>query len=482
VPELTDYEAAEAMRDGAPSPLKYGDFWLFDVRVTGTGMAYRESLGEWALRDPATWLSTNFVKRAQSMPVIFQHPPDSGLNSEEYRERAIGQTMLAYVKGDEVWAIAKIYDASAAKLMQTTHCSTSPGVTPPEGSTTVTLESGHKVLDEGLPRILDHLAICSLGVWDKGGPPEGVRLDALDRKDATVTEEEKKALEEKADAATKRADAADKAKADAEKERDDAKKRADEMELADKARKDAAEAEEKAEKERADKAKRDSRKDRHAKHDGMDKGEVLDCSRCDAEEKAEEEKERDDKAKRDAAMTAKIAEVDANVAEELKDARARMDSMAATIKALETNQQPMSHGDADKIAKAYHRADSVLGMFGEKASLQYPGEQPRRYEARLIGEQQKLLPDSSRYKNAVFNDSLPEEAFSLMHDALEQELLAEAKNPVRNDAAGGGRLVARVTRDNLGRTRTEYHGSSRAGLGLFVAPSFVGKIVKPERV
>ena len=178
--EATDYEIAEGIRDYKyPSPTKVGDFWLFALRVTGTGMAYRESLGEWAFRDPESWLSDEFVKRCGGLTVVFLHPDKGGVDHDKYREDSIGQTWIPYVEGDEIWAIAKIFDSDAAALMQNTFCSTSPGVTPPAGSTPITLESGAQVLDEGLPRILDHLAVCELGVWDKGGPPEGVRLDSL---------------------------------------------------------------------------------------------------------------------------------------------------------------------------------------------------------------------------------------------------------------------------------------------------------------
>ena len=431
---------------------------------------------------PESWLSTNFVERCAALPVIWVHPePGKSLDSEKFRKDNVGSIWMPYVKTDEVWGIAKIYDEPAAQAILNTPMSTSPGVTPPQGAKAIPLESGHKVLDEPLPRILDHLAICELGVWDKGGPPEGIRIDALDRKDETVTEEEKKALEKERDDARARADAA-------EKERDDAKKRADEMEMADKARKDAEEAEEKkredkskrdaAEKEKMDAAKRDSRKDRHSKHDGIDKGEVLDCAKCDAEEKAEEE-EREDKKRKDAA--AKVAEVEANAGmDDIKDS-VTIKHMQAQIDALTAAAKPLEHDAADKIAAAFHRADSVFGMFGERAPQHMPGELPKRYDARLASALQKLLPETSRYKTAVFNDSLPEQAFGLMRDELDKELLTEAKSPTRNDAVAE-RLIPRITRDELGRTRTEYHGSSRLGLGLFVAPSFVGKIVKPERV
>ena len=505
----SDHEVAEGIRDlKYASPTKYGDFYLFDLRITGTGPAWRASLGEWAYRDPETWTSPEFVARCAGLQVIEMHPPNSGLNSEEFNKRSIGSIVLPYVKetdaGPEVWGIAKIFDAAAAEAMQKTLCSTSPGVTTPKGSAPEMLEGvSEPVLNEELPQILDHLAVCEAGVWDKGGPAVGVRLDAIAGagtgmandvvnsvigKGEVVTEAEAKELKD-------RADAADAARADAQTKLDAA-----ETELNDRKKKDAArhdkarsdsrrkhesarrsDAGEKEETEEEEREREDRHKaDRSKRHDGAKHdGEMADCSRCDAAEDEEEEKAEKDR--KDAAA-AQIAEVNANVAEEMRDSKARADAMAAQILKLEANSQPMNHDDANKIAKAYHRADSIFGMFGEKAPQHYPGEQPRRYEVRIATELQKLLPDSSRYKKAVFNDSLGDEFFHDGVEALYTEALVEAKSPTRNDSAVQGRLIPRITRDELGRTRTEYHGSSRAGLGLFVAPSFTGKIVKPERV
>jgi hypothetical protein len=38
----------------------------------------------------------------------------------------------------------------------------------------MTLEDGSVLLIEGKPSLLDHVAICELGVWDKGKDPEGI--------------------------------------------------------------------------------------------------------------------------------------------------------------------------------------------------------------------------------------------------------------------------------------------------------------------
>ena len=70
--DLNDREAAEAIRDGElPSPTKFGDSWLFDLRVTGTNIAYRDSVDEWAYRDVKQWLTDDFIDRCNGLAVIF---------------------------------------------------------------------------------------------------------------------------------------------------------------------------------------------------------------------------------------------------------------------------------------------------------------------------------------------------------------------------------------------------------------------------
>ncbi len=443
--EASDHEVAEGIRDGKyKSPQKFGDFWLFDLRITGTGFAWREALGEWAHRDPGEWLSDEFLERCNGLTVIFEHPEKAGLNPEEYRVRAIGAVVLPYVKADEVWGVAKIFDANAALAMQHTHRSTSPGVTPPKGAQAVALESGAKVLDEGLPLILDHLAVCEAGVWDKDGPPEGVRLDSLG-KGNIVTEEERKALEKERDDAKVRADAAE---AELKKEREDrAKKDHDLREREDKARKDAEEAEEKAEKEKADK-KRDSRKDRHAKHDAKD--DILDCSRCDAEEK-EEEEELEDKKRKDGAP---VEEVNANREAEIKDSKARIALLESKLAEITRAHAPLTNEEANAIAKAHHRADAAYAMLNERAPMHIAGEKPLAYRRRLADGLRKF---TKTHANEPIHDSVTGRAFDLVENEIYAEALAEAKNPTRNDSIGtlietksvglGGKQVSKFTGD-----------------------------------
>jgi hypothetical protein len=468
-PDMTDHEVAEAIRDKrVASPQKMGDFWLFALRITGTGAAYRDSLEEWAFRDPSLWLTDEFVARCAGLAVIFGHPERSGLNHEEYRERAIGNIVLPYRLGDEVWGIAKIFDADAATLMQTTHRSTSPGVTPPKGSLAAETNDGDKVLAEGLPLILDHLAVCELGVWDKDGPPDGIRLDSRDsRKDASsVTEAEKAELEKERDDARARADAAEKELADAKARMDamkaDAGKKDGEGEYMDK--KDGETEEEAralaaAEKAKEDKAKsdakRDARKDRHAKHDAdMD---IMDCAKCDSEE--EEER------KKDAAMAPKT-EVEANkgtdivkdskLQRELDDLRARFDAM---------NREP-SIADANAIAAAWDKWDPLYQALGDRSPRHYPGEKPRAYMRRLADGVRKY---TTSWKEYTFHDSQHPQDFAAVSELIYAEALAHARKPVA-DKPG---FLREIVTTQHGKTRTEFVGDAKAPWLAFQHPTRV---------
>lgn len=188
VPEQrTEMDIAKAMRDGELlSPQRIGQMWLFDLRVTGTGVSYRQSLDEYVYRPPELYLTDEFLERCNGVPVIFDHPEKGMLDTEEYRQRAIGSLMLPYIPQrnddkhltDEVWSIARIYDGDAAELMQTSHISTSPavGLNAAGNSRSVTQDDGSTLLIEDKPPILDHLSVCEVGVWDKGGEPRGVNF------------------------------------------------------------------------------------------------------------------------------------------------------------------------------------------------------------------------------------------------------------------------------------------------------------------
>jgi len=177
----TELDVARAIRDGElESPQRYENKWLFALRITGTGISYRPALDEYVYRPPEYYLNEEFLERCQGLPVIFEHPDKALLNTDEFRDRSIGSIMLSYIPEDapdEVWGIALIYDGDAAELMATTHISTSPavGFGDKDQLKYFRARDGSRLLIEGKPSQLDHLAVCEAGVWDKGGPPVGIR-------------------------------------------------------------------------------------------------------------------------------------------------------------------------------------------------------------------------------------------------------------------------------------------------------------------
>ena len=52
-----------------------------------------------------------------------------------------------------------------------------------DGNINLETDDGKTLLIEGKPTLLDHIALLpksALGVWDKGGPPEGIRTDSAE--------------------------------------------------------------------------------------------------------------------------------------------------------------------------------------------------------------------------------------------------------------------------------------------------------------
>jgi hypothetical protein len=178
LPGMDELGIAEAMAAGdLTSPQRYMNVWLFAIRITGTGVSYRQQLDEHVYRLPDNYLNERFLKRCNGLEVIWLHPKDDGtLNSEEFGNRVSGSVFLPYIRDDEVWGIAKIYDDDCAEAMREQQLSTSPTVVFRESdSTQLEAEDGSTLLIEGKPILLDHVAICPLGVWDKGGAPAGIK-------------------------------------------------------------------------------------------------------------------------------------------------------------------------------------------------------------------------------------------------------------------------------------------------------------------
>jgi len=178
---MNELELAEAIRDEElTSPQYIEQVCLVDMRISGTGFSYRPKLNEWVFRRDTVYLTPEFLQRCNGIPIIMEHPDTQILNSDEFAKRVVGTMFLPYIKGDEVWGIAKLYDRGAISMITSDQLSTSPSVVfrDTKVNYTIDLEEGGHLLIEGPPSFVDHLAICEKGVWDKGEEASGIRIDS----------------------------------------------------------------------------------------------------------------------------------------------------------------------------------------------------------------------------------------------------------------------------------------------------------------
>ncbi|SQP89641.1 DUF2213 domain-containing protein [Escherichia coli] len=179
---LTEIEAAKQIRDGQlPSPYQFSNMWLVNLRITGTGMAYRAEEKEFVWRSPKTYLNPQFLERCAGVPVIIDHPESKTLEDVGERSRIIGTVMLPYIRGDEVWGVCRIYGQEIIDYIQKARgeVSTSPSVVfcgASGGAEVPDVMGEDNFFIEGTPFLIDHIALVPLGVWDKGGKPSGVEV------------------------------------------------------------------------------------------------------------------------------------------------------------------------------------------------------------------------------------------------------------------------------------------------------------------
>jgi 8-oxo-dGTP pyrophosphatase MutT (NUDIX family) len=430
------------------SPQRYENMWLFDLRITGTGTSYRKALDEYVYRPPEQFLTKEFLERCNGLSVIFIHPEDTLLSTEEFRQRSIGSVLLPYIKGDEVWGVAKVFDDDAAVAMRTTHVSTSPAVLFRDaGSTeTVKLDDGSTVLIEGKPSYLDHLAIVDAGVWDKGGEPTGVNLNG----ETAVEENEEKvpawadALNRKMDAMCARVDAlenkgevADRKDSESEKEREEAAKKG---------------AEEHKEREEHKEERKDS--EAEAKKEGeAEKKEEHKAAEAIKEAEKDGEKERKAEERADAQ------------ARENADLRRQIEEMNQRLTGLT---RPLSAAERDELSRVQGRADRLAHMFGDSVSPPLHGESPIAYRKRLAAKFQK---HSEVMKDEKL-DGLSERAFAVVEDRIYADAQAAARSPAKQPQ---GRLLPH-TDHSTGRPITTYTGDPNAWMQHFKAPGYIGRI------
>lgn len=204
---MDELGVANAMMMGElASPQRYGSFSMFVIRITGTGVAYRHRKmdgkkvvrdEEFVYRNPKDYIKSEFLERCAGLLVVMEHPDVLSMNHEEFEKRTIGMVFKAYFAdatgkaapadvATDVWAVAKIYNEDAIEVMTEKQLSTSPGVVWRSADANVmTKIDGHNFLLEDNPSLMDHIAVCYQGVWDKEGPPLGVQTVEA-RKDSAM--------------------------------------------------------------------------------------------------------------------------------------------------------------------------------------------------------------------------------------------------------------------------------------------------------
>lgn len=174
----TEWDVIKQVRDGKlSSPTRYSSLWLFRVRVTGTGFAHRPQLNEWCYRNPKFYLNKQFLNRVNGLPILLNHSEKGVVSGDEFHDKSIGILVCPYIKGSEVWGVAKVYDDTDAMTIVDSYRSTSPSVSfHVNKSEIIKLNDKSKLLIEGEPLYVDHLAMVPEGVWDKYRGAEGVDI------------------------------------------------------------------------------------------------------------------------------------------------------------------------------------------------------------------------------------------------------------------------------------------------------------------
>jgi len=496
---LDELGIARAIRDGElTSPQRYKNVSLFALRISGTGVSYRSDKkdddgkiireAEFVYRRPENYLTEEFLARCNGLPVIMFHPEKGLLNSEEFENRVVGTIVLPYLKGDEVWGIAKIYDDRAVEALTNGPMSTSPGVLlSGTGDQRITMEDGSPLLIEGKPALVDHLAICQVGVWDKGGEPSGVLATAIGDSSMPETKDDdskkildaiagiaKKvddactrldAIEEsnKAEDARRKADAEAKEKAEADSRRkadDDAARskfsarKDDDDDASYKSRHDAEEKEVASEFEKKGEAKEmaaDRAKKARKDAEEEDEKKREEKAKADAKNKADAEKEEEEERKKADAAAMRLIGV---TADQVKAVLAKMGELDARIPKATTE------ADYQAVIDLQARYDAICGQFGDQAARPLAGESAAAYDLRMARGLQK---HSARWKDIDLSGLKPD-AFAIAADQIRTDALSAAANPT---GVPDGRLVPISKRLATGHMVTEFRGAPDAWMRNF---------------
>jgi len=466
----TETDVAQLMADNLiPSPQMYANIMLLAIRITGTGLAYRSSIGENVWRDPSLYLNDEFLKRCNGLMVIMDHPDSAVLTSKEFKNRAVGSIMLPYIKGDEVWGIAKIYDQDAVNEICEGEISTSPSVVfdNTAGNTTLTTENGEPLLIEGVPFLLDHIAIVtkargSRGVWDKGGDATGVLLnnqEVSDMNDNTIAP--------KADAQGDKLDAVLAVLGDLAARMDAMEKELPAPPLVTAADKKAKKDDDmkKHRKDDDEEAMRDDEEEEMAKKDDDEsesEAKAYMMRKADKKRKDDDSKKRKDAEGSDPKEHGKAGEIkpdDEGMVEHPGHMEFKKDDDDEEEEAIRKDEEEAAMCDAQA------KADSVYASFGKSASRPLKGEGLLSYRKRLL---RGLQAYSDSYKSVNLASIKDAQLLNIAEKQIFNDALMAAKSPTM---FAPDQLIEIHEKDRAGRTITKFKGAMEAWLGDFKVPS-----------
>lgn len=156
------------------------------VRVTGVGDTIRidESGNPYVEeRLKAEYFTPEVLAACSRLPITLEHPEGQLLSPKTIdTAKIIGLTLHAYIKDEEIWAIAKVFDKSIIKLFGKEICSTSPGIS----CFYVIITNDGKIKEA--PAEINHLAFVSRGHWDQKAGSVGFDNTSYERIDEMAEE------------------------------------------------------------------------------------------------------------------------------------------------------------------------------------------------------------------------------------------------------------------------------------------------------
>lgn len=168
-------------------------------------------------------------------------------------------------------------------------------------------------------------------------------------------------------------------------------------------------------------------------------------------DEAAEKERKDEEARKDAERAASDARKDAAL-------KALSDELASVKAALP---REISDDERDELSTAEAKADSVYMQFGKKAPRPMINENPMGYRRRVAKDLQK---HSARWKNVPL-DGMPAEAFGNIEDEIRKDALTAAKS--HDDVPAGRISYVSVTCPDTGRRSRQPRGQIGSWLGQF---------------